>query len=406
MAFNGSGLFVRLYNWVADRNAAIKIRADRMDAEMDGFATGLSNCITRDGQTTVTTDIPFNNKRLTGVADATADSDAMNRQTADARYQQAGGLAAAVGSSALTISLKTAGGNDPSATEPVVIPFRSATAATGTITRRTVTAATSLVISSGSTMGFTNATAGRLWIVAFDDAGTMRLGAVNCRNGTAVTPLSPSGIASSTAEGGAGVADSAGVFYTGTAVTAKAYTVLGYMEWSAGLTTAGTWAIVPTKIETYSIGMRLPGECVQRIREPYVAYGSTVNTGAFGDNKMQNTEGSEYITASVTPASAANVLAIEARAFLAPTAPTPAMQVGIFQDSTAAALSQTIDTISSDVLRCLEAKHDMIAGTASATVFKLRVAASAGATYINGNSAGRRGGGALVSHLQVEEIVA
>lgn len=86
MPFNGSGAFTRLYNWVADRNANIKIRADRMDAEMDGFATGLSNAITRDGQSTVTQNIPFNNKKLTGLADATAAADAMNRQSSDARY--------------------------------------------------------------------------------------------------------------------------------------------------------------------------------------------------------------------------------------------------------------------------------------------------------------------------------
>lgn len=90
MAFNGSGVFVRLYNWVSDRNAAIKIRADRMDAEMDGFATGLSNCITKDGQTTVTANIPMNNKKITGLADATAGTDALNRQTGDARYRAVG----------------------------------------------------------------------------------------------------------------------------------------------------------------------------------------------------------------------------------------------------------------------------------------------------------------------------
>lgn len=82
MAFNGSGSFARLYNWVSDRNAAIKIRADRMDAELDGMATGLSTCITKDGQTTITQDIPFNNKKITGLADATGDADAVNRQTA------------------------------------------------------------------------------------------------------------------------------------------------------------------------------------------------------------------------------------------------------------------------------------------------------------------------------------
>jgi hypothetical protein len=81
MAYNGSGVFVRLYNWVSDRNAAIKIRADRMDAEMDGFATGLSTCITRNGQSTVSADLPFNNKRLMSVGDATAGTDALNRQT-------------------------------------------------------------------------------------------------------------------------------------------------------------------------------------------------------------------------------------------------------------------------------------------------------------------------------------
>lgn len=86
MPFNGSGAFTRLYNWVNDRNAAIKIRADRMDAEMDGFATGLSNTITRDGQSTISQDIPFNGKRITGLGDATAASDAMNRQSSDARY--------------------------------------------------------------------------------------------------------------------------------------------------------------------------------------------------------------------------------------------------------------------------------------------------------------------------------
>jgi hypothetical protein len=51
MAFNGTGTFVRIYNWVQDKANSIKITASRMDTEMDGFATGLSNCIVKDGQT-------------------------------------------------------------------------------------------------------------------------------------------------------------------------------------------------------------------------------------------------------------------------------------------------------------------------------------------------------------------
>lgn len=53
---------------------------------MDGFATGLSTCITKDGQTTISANIPFNNKRITGLGDASADTDALNRQTGDGRY--------------------------------------------------------------------------------------------------------------------------------------------------------------------------------------------------------------------------------------------------------------------------------------------------------------------------------
>lgn len=86
MAFNGSGTFARLYSWVTDKANAINVKADRMDAEMDGFATGLTNTICRDGQSTITANIPFNNKKITGLADASSDTDALNRQTADARY--------------------------------------------------------------------------------------------------------------------------------------------------------------------------------------------------------------------------------------------------------------------------------------------------------------------------------
>jgi len=86
MAFNGSGTFSRLFNWVQDRANGVKVRADRTDQEMDGFAAGLSNCICRDGQSTISADIPFNNKKITGLADATGATHALNRQTADARY--------------------------------------------------------------------------------------------------------------------------------------------------------------------------------------------------------------------------------------------------------------------------------------------------------------------------------
>src|SRR3954462_3763421 len=59
MPFNGSGTFVRVHDWTDDAAGLIKIRADRHDEEDDGFATGLSNCIARDGQSTTTQRIAF-----------------------------------------------------------------------------------------------------------------------------------------------------------------------------------------------------------------------------------------------------------------------------------------------------------------------------------------------------------
>ena len=94
MPFNGSGTFARLYNWVTDKANAVKITASRMDDEFDGIAAGLSNCMTRDGQSPPAQDIPFNNKRITGLGDATTNTDALNRQSADARYVLQGGSSA------------------------------------------------------------------------------------------------------------------------------------------------------------------------------------------------------------------------------------------------------------------------------------------------------------------------
>jgi hypothetical protein len=158
-----------------------------------------------------------------------------------------GTLTASVAANALTIAIKTKAGADPSATDPVLILFRNATAATGDYSVLSLTAATSLVISSGSTLGTTSAVASRLWVVGFNDAGTFRLGVINLS--TAVS-IGDDVIASSTAEGGAGAADSAGVYYTGTAVASCPMRVLGFIESTQA--TAGTWATTPSKIQLVS----------------------------------------------------------------------------------------------------------------------------------------------------------
>lgn len=75
--FNGSGTFVissvglpYAAGTVINQTVANQLNTD--------LAAGLSTCITKDGQTTVTADIPMNSHKLTGLGGATASTDAVN----------------------------------------------------------------------------------------------------------------------------------------------------------------------------------------------------------------------------------------------------------------------------------------------------------------------------------------
>lgn len=77
MPWNGSGVFTRLYSWVARRDAGSPtniIGATEMDAEFDGIVDGLENCVTLDGQTTPSANLPMGTFRHTNVGAATSRS--------------------------------------------------------------------------------------------------------------------------------------------------------------------------------------------------------------------------------------------------------------------------------------------------------------------------------------------
>lgn len=87
MAFNGNGVFNRLYNWVTDAANGINIRSDRMDAEMDGFAAGLSACLTRDGQAPMTANLKMGGFAITNLKDPESDQEAATRKFVNDRIQ-------------------------------------------------------------------------------------------------------------------------------------------------------------------------------------------------------------------------------------------------------------------------------------------------------------------------------
>lgn len=321
-------------------------------------------------------------------------------------YVQNYSLSGAVASNALTMTLSGYDGTALSSTNKAQFTFRNATAATGTSSTVDATSDLTLTISSGSTLGTTSAVPARFWIVLFNDAGTLRLGAINCSTSTAIYPLSDDTLASSTAEGGAGAADSAGVIYTGSAVTAKAMRVLGYVEHTQA--TAGTYATTPSKVQLWQPGMKLPGDIVQSTRNTISTLVSG-NTIFPADNTIpQNTEGMSILDATpITPTSTANFLRTRANTFGADTA-IGQIGLGLFRDSVAGALaavsmghSASANYVSAGSIEFMEK-----APSTSAITYKLRGGPeAANTTYFNSGSGTVLYGGVAMTSIVVEELM-
>lgn len=317
-------------------------------------------------------------------------------------YIQNYSLSAAVASNALTMTMTGYDGTALSSTNKAQFTFRNATAGTGTAAVSSVTADLTLTISSGSTIGATSGTAFRLWWAIVNDGGTYRLAVRNCSTATTIYGIGDDVLISSTAEGGAGGADSAGVWYTGTAVTSKAARIIGYTEHS--LTTAGTWDEVPDKIQLWQPGMKLPGDVVQLLVTNYATFTTPGASIPYDDTIPQNSEGTEFATVAITPVSSCNPLIIEAKAGGDPGTAGSAYTVAIFQDSTANALAANGFINSNGYYTLVTVEHQMIGNTTSSTTFKARFGSNTGNASINGVGA-RIWGGVLNSYIKVTELV-
>ena len=145
---------------------------------------------------------------------------------------------ASVAASALTISLKTQAGTDPSATDPLIVGFRNATAADGTFDAVKITSALSTVISSGSTGGHTDGNNEFIYVWLLNNAGTAEL----VWSGSRV--FEDNSIQSTTAEGGGGAADDKFTLYSTTARANVPIRLIG--RFTSNQATAGTWNSVPS----------------------------------------------------------------------------------------------------------------------------------------------------------------
>lgn len=202
---------------------------------------------------------------------------------------------ATVATNALTFAVKTAAGNDPSATDPIYVTFRSATLTSGAIVTRAITSALSVTVPASQALGTINATPSRIWLAFIDNAGTVELAvkqnavfssSVISRIGT----IDETVLATTTAIATAPTAD---VWYSTTARTSVALRVAGYCEFSGGQATAGTWATSPSKVQVASSTIKRPGDVVQ------VTFASSSTSTGNSTTTLADTTLTSTVTADV-----------------------------------------------------------------------------------------------------------
>lgn len=174
------------------------------------------------------------------------------------------GLLSSVAAKALTVALKTQSLADPTANNPVEIAFRNATATTGDYVVRSATAATSVVVPSGATLGFIAAEMGIIYVYAIDNAGAVELAVSKNDTFNEILTYNTTAIGVTS--------DSHGVLYSTAARTGVSIRLIGRIDINTGIV-AGEWDNEDTRISLIS------GKTKDVITEFSISSASTTDLG-------------------------------------------------------------------------------------------------------------------------------
>lgn len=314
-------------------------------------------------------------------------------------------LVPTVSSNALTVSLKTAAGSDPSAADPIVAAFRSATLTSGSYDQVSLQAALSVTVPAGSTFAVANNAPFKLHVGLVNDGGTLRLALIQCVSGTSVAPICDDKLISAT---NIGTPTTAQAWHSTATVTSKAFRYLGYLEWSSGLSTSGNYASTPTKVQLFGPGVPLPGSIIQTVvtrKSDTFTTSSTTYVDLTG------------MSASPTLQSAANICRIQATIAGSNSSGDARWLFNLLRGSTAIGVGDTAGSRSSatmggpvtnEIYNISSSSCDVMdaPGTASPT-YKFQVKTDA-LVYINRsqNDADSAAYGRVASSMTVTEIAA
>lgn len=168
-----------------------------------------------------------------------------------------------------------------------------------------------------------------------------------------------------------------------------------------GFTTGTTRVITPPN---YDLGFFV----VNRVSTMTGAVATGTTTIPFDNSKPQNTEGTQFLTLSITPKSTTNVLVIDAWCGIYGASTAAKVILALFQDTTADALAASCMTSDPSTERhTIWTRWIMTAGTTSSTTFNVRAGLNTAGTFtFNGDGGARIFGDAASSGILITEYTA
>lgn len=318
------------------------------------------------------------------------------------------GLTASASASALTINVVGANGSAPSATNPVSVPFRSTTLATGTPLWTAITSALSIVIPSAATLGTSNNTPFRIWVFLTYNSGTPQLGVAICTLATTLYPCTAWEYTRTTTTAITGFATSAGTLYATAGVSNDSVRIIGYAEYAAGLATAGSWASAPTTLQLYGPGMKKPGDVIQSIYNPVGTVGNTASNYIISGTAPTAAAGVAGASQAITPTSAVNMIRVTSQVILTSSTANQ-ICVGYVYDGSAVkavAAAATGAGTGTGAGATIPVTYQALAAAITSVTYSIYATCATGTTTVNGNGGTNQWFGTISNtFVRVEEIM-
>ena len=317
-------------------------------------------------------------------------------------------VANAPSANAMRFRLVQADGSTPTATAFPRISFHAATSTSPTFLSVTATTDTALTLSSGSTLGFNASQASRLYFWAIN-ANAGQSNSVIELGVSRSAIFSEAVLQTTTAEGGAGAADSDSVLYSATVRTGIPVRCLGYIDINTG-TTAGQWSNNPFAGSLMGYGVKRTGEIVQRVATYTNAMKQTTTTFPIGTSTPPPSAGVVVLWATISATSLVNQIQVSGNVNLTnDNTSSGALVAGLFQTATSSTARwvthQQWDGTGGTRGGNQAIFHEEIASQTAATGWYVNVGCdTAGTTSFNGLGAAQVGGQAGRSYLVLTEV--